>query len=72
MFLPNITADELMKTVMSCKNKLSKDYNNINMHVVKSTFDAVIHPFLYICNLSSTKGVFPDEMKIAKVVPYFQ
>ena len=71
MFLQNVTADELMKTVMSCKNKFSKDYNDINMYVVKSTFDAVVQPFLYICNLSFTKGVFPDEMKTAKVVPLF-
>ena len=72
MFLSNITADELMKTVMRCKNKFSKDYNDINMFLVKSTFDAVVHPFLYMCNLSFTKGVFPDEVMIAKVVPLFK
>ena len=27
---------------------------------------------LYICNLSFAKGVFPDEMKIAKVAPLFK
>ena len=64
MFLSYITADELMKNVMSCKNKFSKDYNDINMYVVQ--------PFLYIRNLSFTKGVFQDKMKIAKVVPLFK
>ena len=34
MFLQNKTADELMKTVMSCKNTFSKDYKDINMYVV--------------------------------------
>ena len=48
MFLSNITADELMKTVTSCKNKFSKDYNDINMYVIKSTFDAVVQPFIYM------------------------
>ena len=72
MFLSNIIADELMITVISSKNKFSKDYNDIDIFVVKSTFDAVVQPFLYICNLSFTKGVFPDEMKIAKVVPLFK
>ena len=73
-FLKTVTADldELTKIVMSCKNKFSKDYNDINMYVVKVTFDAVVQPFLYICNLSFTKGVFPVEMKIAKVVPLFK
>ena len=32
----------------------------------------MVHPFLYICNLSFSKRVFPDEMKIAKVVPLFK
>ena len=72
MFLQTVTVDELMKTVMSGKNKFSKDYNDINMYVVKATFDAVVQPFLYICNLSFTKGVFPDKMKIAKIVPLFK
>ena len=34
MFLQNKTADELMKTVMSCKNTFLKDYKDINMYVV--------------------------------------
>ena len=42
------------------------------MHIVKSTFNAIVQPFTYICNLSFESGVFPDKMKITKVIPLFK
>ena len=42
------------------------------MYVVKSIFDAVVQLLLCICNLSFTKRVFRDEMKIPLVLPFFK
>ena len=42
------------------------------MHIVKSTFNSIVQPFTYICNFSFESGVFPDKMKIAKVIPLFK
>ena len=37
---------------------------NITAHVVK--------PLKYICNVSFNTGLFPNQMKIAKVIPIFK
>ena len=33
---------------------------------------SVLEPFMHICNLSFNKGIFPLQMKIAKVIPIFK
>jgi len=40
--------------------------------LIKQIIDVIIEPFTYICNLSFTLGIFPDCMKIAKVIPLFK
>ena len=32
----------------------------------------VLKPFTYICNLSFVSGMFPEKLKIAKVIPLFK
>ena len=71
MFLSCITEKELTNIVRSCKNKASSDCDNMSMLIIKSTF-SFVQPFLYICNLSFQSGIFPDKMKIAKVIPLFK
>ena len=72
MFLHPVTEREMLKMVNCCKLKYSCDFNDLSMHIVKSTFKAVLVPFTYICNLSFASGVFLDMMKIAKVIPLFK
>ena len=72
MFLSCVTEKELINIIRSCKNKVSSDCDNINMLIIKSTFSSILQPFLYICNLSFQTGIFPDKMKIARVIPLFK
>ena len=32
----------------------------------------VLEPFMYICNLLFSKGIFPQQMKIANVISIFK
>ena len=41
------------------------------MSLVKRVFESLVEPFVYICNLSFNT-TFPDNMKIAKVVPLYK
>ena len=72
MFLDGVTELEILNVVNNCKNKYSFDCNDLSMHIVKSTFNAIVQPFTYICNLSFESGVFPDKMKVATVIPLFK
>uniref|UniRef100_A0A3Q3AH61 Reverse transcriptase domain-containing protein n=1 Tax=Kryptolebias marmoratus TaxID=37003 RepID=A0A3Q3AH61_KRYMA len=44
----------------------------MDMTFVKEIMSYVIKPFTYICNLSFSSGIFPDTMKIAKVIPIYK
>ena len=47
-------------------------YDNIPMHVIKNSFHLISTPLMNIINLSFLKGIFPDKLKIAKVIPIFK
>ena len=72
MFLNPVDDQEIIRTVQSCKNKMSTDYNDINMLMVKQIITQIVRPFVHICNVYFQTGVFPDKMKIAKIVPLFK
>jgi hypothetical protein len=72
IFLDPVTELEILNVVDSCKRKTSKDYDDISMASVKDVMSNVIKPLLYIFNLSFASGIFPDKMKITKVIPIFK
>ena len=66
MFLSETNINEIVSTLTQ---KTSTDCNDINMSFEKNIIHLVVQPFTYICNLSFATGIFPDAMKIAKVIP---
>ena len=61
-----------MDVIKSFANKTSTDYNGMNMFILKKITKFIVHPFLHVCNISFPKGVFPDALKIARVIPLFK
>ena len=72
MFVEDVTTNEIIKIVNNFKNKSSCDVNGISMNILKKVFISVVKPFKYICNLSLNKGIFPEDMKIARVIPLYK
>lgn len=72
MFLHPVDKSELVNTVKLIKSKTSLDYLGLNMRTIKDVFEEICDPLLYICNKSFVDGIFPDEMKTAKVIPLFK
>ena len=72
MLLRPATEFEVENIVKSCRKKTSTDYHGISMATLQKIFTAIKKPVTHICNLSLTSGVFPEQMKIAKVVPLFK
>ena len=54
------------------KNKKSTGFDNIDMTIVKHVISHIVKPLSYICNMSLTSGIFPNNMKIAKVIPLYK
>ena len=47
-------------------------YDNISMRVIKHSFHLISAPLTNIINLSLLKGIFPDKLKIGKVIPIYK
>ena len=47
-------------------------YDDIPTSVMKKCINDYIAPLTYLVNMSIKQGIFPDELKIAKVFPIFK
>ena len=47
-------------------------WDDISASIIKKTYTSFIQPLTHILNLSIIKGVFPNELKIARVIPLFK
>lgn len=56
----------------SLKTNKSPGYDEIGFSVIKNCFGVLYKPLLYIFNLSMEKGIFPNDLKIARVTPIFK
>ena len=72
MFLRPVTEEEIMQHVKNAKNKKSKDHDQFDMCLVKKIIPYIVKPLAHICNTSLKNGIFPDRMKIARVIPLFK
>ncbi len=72
MYLNPASEEEIINIVSKFSNKQSCGHDGISMSTVKSIIHSISDPFTCICNKSFQTGIFPDEMKIAKIVPLFK
>ena len=72
IFLHGVNKKEMLDVIKSFANKTPTDYNGMNMFILWKITNPIVDPFLHICNISFSKGVFPDALKIARVIPLFK
>ena len=63
---------EIINVTKNLKSSTSEGVDNISMKVIKTTVHEVAVPLAHIFNQSFLTGTFPDNMKIAKIVPIFK
>ena len=56
----------------SLKINKSPGYDDISFNVLKKCFSGLCEPLKYLFNLPIEKGIFPDDLKIAKVTPIYK
>ena len=67
----NVTSMDI-RTVISSLNNNSPGFDGIPSFVANQCIDYFIEPLTYIINMSFMEGVFPSELKLAKVIPIFK
>jgi len=71
MFINPTTEIEIRKHILSLKNS-SPGWDEITGKILKETHECILKPLTYVFNLSLSQGVFPSELKIAKVIPLYK
>ncbi len=72
IILGTVESKEIINVVNKCTSKISEDWNDIDMFLVKKIINEIVDPLTHICNLSFKTGTFPDKMKVAKVIPLYK
>ena len=68
----NIDEETVKKTIQSLLTKNSCGFDGISSKLIKIIEPAIIKSLTTLINQVLNTGIFPDELKIAKVVPIFK
>ena len=61
--------NEVSKIAKSLRTKTSSGYDGISVKLLKILSPALLRPLTIIVNQSLITGIFPEQLKIAKVIP---
>ena len=67
-----LTEDELLNSVSLLKPNKSSGVDDVSSNVIIKSINFIKIPLLHIFNLSLKYGVFPENLKIAKVTPIYK
>ena len=71
IFLQPVTENEILDIIKALNNG-SPGIDDICAKPIKYISDVIIIPLCYICQLSLTQGCFPNELKVAKIIPLYK
>ena len=67
-----LTHEELDNAFKFLESNKGEGLDEIHVNIVKSVFDLIRDPLHFIFNLSLKQGIFPNELKPARVIPVFK
>ena len=68
----NIDEETVRKTIQTLHSKNSCGLDGISTKLIKVIEPAIIKPLTLLISHVLSTGIFPDELKIAKVIPIFK
>ena len=71
MFLVPVSIEEITSMIQGLKNS-APGHDDITADALRLRLPSITSPLVYILNLSLSQGVFPDELKIANVIPLYK
>ena len=67
-----LSMNESKDAFFSLKINKSPGYEDNSFNVLNKCFSSLCEPLKYLFNLSIEKGIFPDDLKIAKEIPIYK
>ncbi|XP_039299150.1 uncharacterized protein LOC120354991 [Nilaparvata lugens] len=71
-FIEPTTDNEILKVISNLKNKKSSGFDKFNILLIKRIALYIAPVLTHIFNLSFSKGVFPEMLKMSVVIPIFK
>ena len=71
IFIMPTTPDEIVNIVKKLKPS-SPGWDEIRSDILQLSMHTIVDPLCHICNLSLKHGIFPNELKLAKVIPIYK
>ena len=72
LFFSPTTQHEIKELILKLPMKISSGYDNISNVLLKKLCASITSPLSIIFNKSLEEGIFPEDMKLADVVPLFK
>ena len=66
--LHRVSEDEILKYIKENKSNAA-GYDGIDPKIVKMAADIIKYPLVHIINRTFKTGIFPDRLKVAKIIP---
>jgi hypothetical protein len=70
--LQNTTPEHIQKVIKKLQPKLSYDANRVSSKMIKFIGEEISIPLAHIFNISLREGVFPEKLKLCRVIPIFK
>ena len=72
LVMEETTCAEIINIIQNIKSKPSTGFDNISTKLMKSYVESIALTMADIFNYMIRSGVFPDDLKIAKVIPLYK
>ena len=67
-----VTSNELVLLIHSLSSNKACGPDGVGAQLIKDNCNLFLEPLIFLFNLSLLKGVVPDSLKVAKVIPIFK
>jgi hypothetical protein len=71
IYLRETNNDEVEKIIKEQKSN-SAGYDEITAQLLKNTYNLYLTPLVHLVNLSLNQGIFPSELKVARILPLYK
>ena len=72
IFLDPVIPADILDITNKLKPKTSYGADGISTKLLMKTIDTIIFPITHIVNLTFETGIFPTDLKCAKVIPIYK
>lgn len=67
-----VSPQDVLDIVRSLKPSLSVDVYDLSSNLIKQVIDCIVHPLTFCINNCLVRGIFPDVLKVSRVVPVYK